>query len=117
MRVQVGGLRDEALLGVRKNLRYRWHTLAPALTLNGGLERIPVYTDGGTELASIDTRDLTGFLGVERSLGHGWIVAFGAVGRLWYQPDVPDGSAGRCHGAGRSASWPSTPVRVLLEAS
>ncbi len=92
--IQLGGLRDEAILGVRKNLRYRWHILAPALTLNGGLERIPVYTENGTELESIDTRDLTGFAGIERSLGNGWSVAFGAVGRLWYQPGEPDGAAG-----------------------
>ena len=46
--IQLGGLRDEAVLGMRKNLRYRWHILAPALTLNGGLERIPVYTEDGT---------------------------------------------------------------------
>lgn len=92
--VQLGGLRDEAVLGVRKNLRYRWHILAPALTINGGLERIPVYTANGTELDDIDTRDLTGFAGIERSLGNGWSIAFGAVGRLWYQPDDPNGVAG-----------------------
>jgi NTE family protein len=92
--VQFGGLRDEAVLGVRKNLRYRWHILAPALTLNGGLERIPVYDENGTELESIDTRDLTAFVGVERSLGNGWSIAFGGVGRLWYQPDDPDEVAG-----------------------
>ncbi len=88
-RLQLGGLRDEVALGVRKNLRYRWHILAPALTLNGGLERIPLYTEDGHELEAIDTRDLTGFAGVERSLGQGWSVAFGAVGRFWYQPEVP----------------------------
>jgi len=127
MRIQVGGLRDEALLGVRKNFRYRWHTLAPALTINGGLERIPVYTEDGTELPSIDTRDLTGFAGVERSLGDGWIVAFGAEGRLWYQPDVPDGSAAgvtvraqRFLGFDASqvlleASWTSSYSRALLQ--
>jgi NTE family protein len=93
-RVQVGGLRDEAVLGIRKNLRYRWHTLAPALTFNGGLERIPVYTEDGTELPSINTKDLTGFAGVERTLGNGWTVAFGAEGRLWSEPDVPNGEAG-----------------------
>jgi NTE family protein len=114
--VQLGGLRDEAVLGVRKNLRYRWHTLAPALTLNGGLERIPVYTASGTELESIDTRDLTGFAGVERSLGNGWIVAFGAVGRLWYQPDVPDAQAGGVTvRAERFMTFDAS--RVLVEAS
>lgn len=87
--VQLGGLRDEALIGIRKNLRYRWHILAPALTLNGGFERIPLYTESGRELESVDTRDLTGFAGVERALGNGWSVAFGAVGRFWYQPAVP----------------------------
>lgn len=92
--IQLGGLRDEAVLGIRKNLRYPWHILAPALTINGGLEQIPVYTEDGTQVESIDTRDLTGFAGIERSLGNGWSVAFGAVGRLWYQPDEPDGAAG-----------------------
>ena len=92
--VQVGGLRDEAVLGIRKNLRWRWHTVAPALTANGGLERVPVYTENGQEVYTIDTRDLTGFAGIERSLGNGWKVAFGALGRLWYQPDEPDGAAG-----------------------
>lgn len=86
-RIQLGGLRDEAELGLRKNLRYRWHILAPALTLNGGFERIPLYTEDGRELDAIDTRDLTGFAGVERALGRGWSVAFGAVGRFWYQPE------------------------------
>jgi predicted acylesterase/phospholipase RssA len=116
VRIQVGGLRDEALLGARKNLRYRWHTLAPALTLNGGLERIPVYTEDGTQLPSIDTRDLTGFAGVERSLGNGWIVAFGAEGRIWYEPDVPDGQAGGATlRAERFMAFDAS--RVLLEAS
>lgn len=115
-RVQVGGLRDEALLAARKNLRYRWHTLAPALTLNGGLERIPVYTESGTELPSIDTRDLTGFAGVERGLGNGWIVAFGAEGRIWYEPDIPNGQAGGATlRAERFMAFDAS--RVLLEAS
>ena len=115
-RIQVGGLRNEALLGVRKNLRYRWHTLAPALTLNGGLEQIPVYTESGTELPSIDTRDLTGFAGVERSLGNGWIMAFGAEGRIWYQPDIPDGQAGGATlRAERFMAFDAS--QVLLEAS
>ena len=85
-RIQLGGLRDEAELGIRKNLRYRWHILAPALTLNGGFEQIPLYSEDGRELDAIDTRDLTGFAGVERVLGRGWSVAFGAVARFWYQP-------------------------------
>ena len=114
--IQVGGLRDEALLGLRKNFRYRWHTLALALTLNGGLERIPVYTGDGTELESIDTKDLTGFAGVDRTLGNGWLVAFGAVGRLWAQPDVPDGQAGGITArAERFVAFDAR--RVFLEAS
>ncbi len=114
--VQLGGLRDEALLGLRKNLRYGWHTLAPALTLNGGLERIPVYTAGGTELESIDTRDLTGFAGIERTLGHGWSAAIGGVGRLWYQPDEPNGAAGGVTvRAERFVAFNAS--RVLLDAS
>ena len=100
-RIQFGGLRDEAVLGMRKNLRYRWHILAPALTLNGGLERIPLYTEDGHELESIDTRDLTGFAGVERSLGQGWSVAFGAVGRLL----VPARSSRRRGGGEQFRRW------------
>ncbi len=114
--VQLGGLRDEAVLGVRKNLRYRWHTLAPALSINGGLERIPLYTESGDELESIDTRDLTGFAGIERTLGDGWQVSFGAVGRLWYQPGEPDGAAGGATAKlERFVAFSAT--RVLLEAT
>ncbi len=113
--LRLGGLRDELLLAMRKNLRYGWRVLAPTLSITAGNERVPVYV-GNTELTSIDTHDLAGVAGVERTMGDGWIVSLGVLGVLWSQPDTPDGAAaGGVVKAERFRGFDAT--QVLVDAS
>lgn len=83
--LRLGGNRDELMLALRKNLRFRWRLLAPTLQVQLANERIPIYQEQSEQL-SIKIDEAIGFAGIERQFGHGWRLGLGLEGRIWEEP-------------------------------
>ncbi len=89
----VGELRNEAYLGIRSTAPLTRPWLVPTVLGHGVLESIRRFDSSGSELPSVKTRDLTGFLGVELPLRRDWNVRVGGQGHLWREPGGPNRSA------------------------
>jgi hypothetical protein len=57
--------------------------MTPTLTIRLASESVRRFDADGEELDADETREILGFLGVERSLGLDWQVALGAAGHDW----------------------------------
>ncbi|MFL5402891.1 MAG: hypothetical protein ACJ8BF_08755, partial [Gemmatimonadales bacterium] len=82
----LGEFRKELYLGLRRNYQLGRQLMTPTLTFRLASESIRRFAQGGMEVDPIDTKEVLGFLGVERSLGLEWQVALGAVGHDWKEP-------------------------------
>ncbi len=84
--LELGELRRELKVGLRRNYQLGRRLLTPTLTLAIAHETVRQFDSAGAELPGASTREGVGFLGVERSIAQGWLLALGAEGRLWREP-------------------------------
>lgn len=66
----------------------RWSpgVLSLGLHARGAHARVRVFDSQGTELATLETRELDGFAGLEPQLGARWEGAAGLAARTWHEP-------------------------------
>ncbi len=82
----LGDLRQELLLGVRRNYQLGRQLMTPTGTVRLGLESVRRFTADGDELDPATTREAIGFVGVERAFEPGWQLSLGLVGHAWHEP-------------------------------
>jgi NTE family protein len=82
----LGEFRKELYLGFRRNYQLGRQLMTPTLTARLASESVRRFAPDGAELEPDDTREVLGFLGVERSLGLDWQIALGAAGHDWKEP-------------------------------
>ena len=82
----LGDLRQEVLLGIRRNYQLGRQLMTPTGTVRLGLEDIRRFDAEGEELDEATTREAIGFLGVERAFGQNWQGKLGLIGHAWHEP-------------------------------
>jgi NTE family protein len=82
----LGEFRKELYVGLRRNYQFGRQLMTPTMTARLATESVRRFDSNGEELSSPTTREVTGFLGVERSFDHGWHVAVGPTGHAWREP-------------------------------
>ena len=82
----LGEFRKDLSLGFRRNYQLGHQLMTPTLSGRIGSESVRQFQPGGDELVPVDTREVVGFLGVERSFERGWQLAFGLSGHDWKEP-------------------------------
>ena len=82
----VGDFRQELLLGFRRNYQLGRQLMTPTLTARFALEQVRRFGSEGEELGSGHTREVVGFLGLERAIHSGWELAAGLIGHAWDEP-------------------------------
>lgn len=92
--VLLGDLRQELLIGVRRNYQLGRQLMTPTATTRLALESVRRFTTDGKELDPAITREVIGFLGVERTFGPGWQLALGLSGHAWHEPGRDRSTAG-----------------------
>jgi len=92
--VLLGDLRQELLIGVRRNYQLGRQLMTPTATARLALESVRRFTNGGEELDPAPTREVIGFLGVERTFHPGWQLALGLSGHAWHEPGRDRSTAG-----------------------
>ena len=107
--VAAGALRQEADAGVRMGAREDATT--PAISARAAHETVRVFDRSGAEVSRIDTRELSGFVGVEQNLSGGWDVALGADARLWRDSTRARSTAGLIARVANSATRRGTTLR------
>ena len=123
----LGELRRELSLGLRRNYQVGRQLFNPTLTARLASEDVRRFDARGDEIAGAKTHEARGFAGIERSLAPGWILALGAEGRTWDEPDRKDlstlGGLVRVTGSSRQmgriflaeAEWTGVYRRLALE--
>jgi predicted acylesterase/phospholipase RssA len=96
----LGDFRQELLLGFRRNYQLGRQLMTPTLTARFALEQVRRFSSDGDELGSGHTREVIGFLGIERAVQPEWELAAGLTGHAWHDP-------------GRDRSTAGVEVRVL----
>ena len=79
----LGELRNELYLGFRRYFQVARQLMTPTLTVRLASESVRRFDSAGRELDALDTREILGFLGVERYVGRDWQVAIGVVAHDW----------------------------------
>jgi hypothetical protein len=90
----LGDIRQELLIGFRRNYQLGRQLMTPALTTRFALEQVRRFSSDGDELSSGQTREVVGFLGVERTIPSGWELAAGLTGHVWHEPARDRATAG-----------------------
>ena len=92
--VLLGDLRQELLIGLRRNYQLGRQLMTPTATTRLALESVRRFTPDGKELDPAITREVIGFLGLERAFGPGWQLALGMSGHAWHEPGRSRSTAG-----------------------
>jgi predicted acylesterase/phospholipase RssA len=79
----LGELRNELYLGFRRNYQLGRQLMTPTLTLRLATESVRRFDSAGRELDPLDTREILGFVGVERYVGRDWQIALGLAAHDW----------------------------------
>jgi predicted acylesterase/phospholipase RssA len=82
----LGDFRQELYLGLRRNYQLGRQLMTPTLTTRLALESVRRFDAGGKELDGAYTREVIGFLGLERAFEPGWQLALGVTGHAWHEP-------------------------------
>jgi predicted acylesterase/phospholipase RssA len=82
-RLLLGELQKEISLGFRRNYQLGRQLMNPVLTLRLASESVRRFDSTGEEIESNDTKEILGFLGLERSIGREWQVAAGVAAHDW----------------------------------
>ncbi|HET6779119.1 MAG TPA: patatin-like phospholipase family protein [Gemmatimonadales bacterium] len=82
----LGDFRQDLLLGLRRNYQLGRQLMTPTLTARFALEQVRRFDSEGDELGSGYTREVVGFLGLERVFHPGWELAAGLMGHAWHEP-------------------------------
>jgi NTE family protein len=90
----LGDFRQELLLGFRRNYQLGRQLMTPTLTARFALEQVRQFSPEGDELSSGHTREVLGFLGLERAINPGWELAAGLTGHAWHEPGRERSTAG-----------------------
>jgi NTE family protein len=90
----LGDFRQELLLGFRRNYQLGRQLMTPTLTARFALEQVRRFSSEGDELGSGHTREVIGFLGIERAIQPGWELAAGLTGHAWHDPARDRSTAG-----------------------
>jgi NTE family protein len=90
----LGDFRQELLFGFRRNYQLGRQLMTPTLTARFALEQVRRFSSEGDELRSGHTREVIGFLGIERALQPGWELAAGLTGHAWHDPGGDRSTAG-----------------------
>ena len=90
----LGDHRQELLLGLRRNFQLGRQLMTPTFTARFALEQVRRFNIEGEELGSGHTREVVGFLGLERAIQPGWEMAIGLTGHAWHEPGRDRSAAG-----------------------
>lgn len=82
----LGDLRQELYVGLRRNYQLGRQLMTPTFTTRLALESVRRFDPGGEELDPFPTREIMGFLGLERVFEPGWELALGLSGHAWHEP-------------------------------
>jgi predicted acylesterase/phospholipase RssA len=90
----LGDFRQEFLIGLRRNYQLGRQLMTPVLTTRFALEQVRRFSSDGDELNSGQTREVVGFVAVERTIQSGWELAAGLTGHVWHEPARERSTAG-----------------------
>lgn len=88
--VFLDAFRKELALGLRRKFQLARQVLDPTFGVRLATEDVRRFDADGDELDELETREVLGFLGVERVLPHGWELALGLHGHTWDEPGRED---------------------------
>ena len=107
--VAAGALRQEAEAGLQ--LGGEGNGLTPTISARAAHEMVRAFDRLGAEVPGIDTRELSGFAGLERELAGQWALALGAEARVWRDSGRARSTAGLLARLARSAPSSGTTLR------
>jgi predicted acylesterase/phospholipase RssA len=84
--VFLGEFRKDLSVGLRRNYQLGHQLMTPTLSLQIGSESVRQFASDGDELDPLETREVLGFLGLERGFEPGWLVSVGLSGHDWDEP-------------------------------
>ncbi|MEP7226234.1 MAG: patatin-like phospholipase family protein [Gemmatimonadales bacterium] len=82
----LGEFRKELYLGLRRNFQLGRELMRPTFTTRLATESVRRFELDGDEIGTAFTREVLGFLGVERLFAAGWRLALGLNGHAWHEP-------------------------------